>query len=79
MVVQQGWCLEVLLGIHLDMIDFERSVGAVEFVLRTTSTLELIYAFRADRGLCDAFQLCLLLLLGKQILLLFLKEEGAVV
>ena len=45
MVVQQGWCLEVLLGIHLDMIDLERGVGAVEFVLRTTSTLELIDAF----------------------------------
>ncbi len=61
------------------MIDLKRGVSAVEFMFRTTPTLELIDAFLADRGLCDAFQLGLLLFLWKQILLLFLKEEGAMV
>ncbi len=61
------------------MIDFKRGVSAVEFMFGTTTSLELIDAFLADRSLCDALQLSLLLLLGQQILLLFLEEKGAMV
>lgn len=43
-VVDEAWRLQVFLGIHLDVLDLERGVRAVEFVLGATSTLELAEA-----------------------------------
>lgn len=48
-VVNQAGRLQILLRVHLDMIDFETGVGAIKLVLRATPALQMIDALARQR------------------------------
>ena len=52
-IVDQAGLIQISLGVHLDVIDVETGVGAVELVFRTAASFELVCTPFRERGVRD--------------------------
>ena len=78
-VLKQTRRFQVLLSVHLDVVDLEACIGAVELVFGATSTLQLVHTLARKRRASDSLKLWVLLFGRQQFLLLFFEKEWAMV